>query len=141
MLLGKIRNDDMKKKKKVVLTGGVFDILHIGHLYTLEQAKKYGDFLVVVVGSDEHIIKKGRKPIHSQEYRARMVAALKPVDAAVLGGKDPSKIVEKIRPDVIVYGYDQKPFLKPKGVKIVKLKKRVEEKRFKTNKIIKRLGF
>ncbi len=131
----------MGKKERVVLTGGVFDIIHIGHLYTLEQAKKYGDRLVVVVASDKHIIKKGRRPIHTQKYRAKIVSALKPVDRVVLGGNDPAKVLSKIKPDVIVYGYDQEPFLKPKGARIVKLKKRVDEKQFKTNKIIRKLGF
>lgn len=131
----------MGKKERVVLTGGVFDIIHIGHLYTLEQAKKYGDRLVVVVAGDRHIIKKGRRPIHTQKYRAKIVGALKPVDKVVLGGDDPAKVLSKIKPDVIVYGYDQKPFLKPNGVRIVKLKKRVDEEQFKTNKIIRKLGF
>jgi len=129
------------RKKRVVLTGGVFDVLHAGHLYTLKRAKRYGDYLVVVIASDEHIRKKGREPIHSQKYRAQMVAALKPVDKVVLGGDDPEKIVKKIKPDVIVYGYDQKPFLKPKGVKIVKLKKCIEKNGLKTSKILKRLEF
>ncbi|MEM2908783.1 MAG: adenylyltransferase/cytidyltransferase family protein [Candidatus Bilamarchaeaceae archaeon] len=128
------------RKKKVVLTGGVFDILHAGHLYTLRQAKKYGDYLVVVVAGDRHIKKKGRKPIHSQRYRAMMVSELKPVDKVILGGKNPEKIVKKIKPDVIVYGYDQKPFIKPKGVRIVKLRKYIEKESLKTSKIIKRLG-
>lgn len=125
---------------KIVMTGGVFDILHIGHIYTLTEAKKHGDFLVVVIARDEHISKKGRKPIHSQEYRARMVEALKPVDAVVLGEDDPKKLVELIKPDVIVYGYDQPEFLKPEGVRIVRLKEHVEEEKFKTNRIIKELG-
>ncbi len=128
-----------RAKIKVVLTGGVFDILHLGHLYTLTEAKKYGDFLVVVIASDRHIAKKGRKPIHSQEYRAKMVEALKPVDATVLGEDDPMKIVEMVKPDVIVYGYDQQEFIKPHGVKIVKLKEHIEPEKFKTNKIIKEL--
>jgi rfaE bifunctional protein nucleotidyltransferase chain/domain len=129
-----------RAKIKVVMTGGVFDILHMGHLLTLTEAKKHGDFLVVVVAKDEHISKKGRKPIHSQEYRAKMVEALKPVDAAVLGEDDPKKLVELIKPDVIVYGYDQGEFLKPEGVKIVKLAEHIEPEKFKTNKIIKELG-
>jgi cytidyltransferase-like protein len=129
-----------RAKIRVVLTGGVFDILHLGHLYTLTEAKKYGDFLVVVVARDEHISKKGRKPIHSQEYRAKMVEALKPVDGVVIGQDDPMKIVELIKPDVIVYGYDQEEFLKPEGVKIIKLKKPLEPEKLKTNKIIKELG-
>lgn len=131
----------MKKRKKIVMTGGVFDILHAGHIYTLARAKKYGDYLVVVVANDEHIRKKGRKPIHSQAYRAFMVGAIRYVDKVVLGGKDPNETLKKIKPDVIVYGYDQKPFLKPKGVRIVKLKKGLEKENFKTSKILKKIGF
>jgi len=129
-----------RAKLKVVMTGGVFDILHIGHLLTLTEAKKHGDFLVVVVARDEHISKKGRQPIHSQEYRAKMVEALKPVDAVVLGEEDPKILVEKIKPDVIVYGYDQREFLKPEGVEVIRLKEHIEPEKFKTNKIIKELG-
>jgi len=129
-----------RAKIKVVLTGGVFDILHIGHIYTFNEAKKHGNFLVVVIAQDHMISKKGRKLIHSQDYRAKMVEALKPVDAVVLGTENPMEIVEKIKPDVIVYGYDQTEFLKPEGVKIIKLTEHVEEEKFKTNKIIKELG-
>ena len=66
-----------RAKLKVVLTGGVFDILHIGHILTLEEASKHGDVLVVAVAKDEHIRKKNREPIHAQEYRQRMVGSLK----------------------------------------------------------------
>ncbi|MBN2478054.1 adenylyltransferase/cytidyltransferase family protein [Candidatus Micrarchaeota archaeon] len=124
----------------VVATGGVFDILHIGHIHTLNEAKSFGDVLIVVIAGDEHINKKKRTVIHSQEYRKRMVEFLKPVDSAVLGGKDPLKTFEKINPDIIVYGYDQEPFLKPEGVKIIRLKEKVEPEIFKTSKIIKELG-
>ena len=129
-----------RSKIKVVMTGGVFDILHMGHLFTLSEAKKYGDFLVVVIAKDEHITKKGRTPLHSQEYRAKMVEALKPVDAVVLGEDDPKKLVEQIKPDIIVYGYDQAEFMKPEGVKIIKLREHMEPEKFKTNEIIKKLG-
>lgn len=129
-----------RAKLKVVMTGGVFDILHIGHLFTLTEAKKHGDFLVVVIARDDHIMKKGRKPIHSQEYRAKMVEAFKLVDAVMLGEDDPKALVDKVKPDVIVYGYDQQEFLKPEGIEIVKLKEHIEPEKFKTNEIIKRLG-
>lgn len=128
------------KKQKIVLTGGVFDILHAGHLYTLSEAKKYGGFLVVVVATDDLVTRGKRTPIHSQEYRRMMVSALKPVDLALVGLKKPEQMLKLIKPDVIVYGYDQSPFLEPSGVKIVQLKKSVEKDKFKTNKIIKELG-
>lgn len=133
--------DESRKQLKVVLTGGVFDILHAGHVYTLTEAKKHGDFLVVAVARDEQVKKnKQREPVHSEEYRRRMVDFLKPVDAALIGFEKPEKMLELVKPDVIVYGYDQPVFLEPEGVEIIRLKEHVEEEKFKTNKIIKNLG-
>jgi len=131
---------EFRKRIKVVLTGGVFDILHIGHIHTLNEAKKHGDVLVVAVATDSHIEKKKRKTIHSQEYRAAMVEFLKPVDVALLGKAKPKDLLEFVGPDVIVYGYDQEPFIKPEGVEVVKLSRPVEGEKFKTSKIIEELG-
>ncbi len=133
-------NENERKKIKVVLTGGVFDFLHIGHLLTLTEAKKHGDVLVVAIAKDEQIRKKGREPIHPQEYRKMIVEALKPVDIAISGFDDPNKMLEFVKPDVIVYGYDQKPFLKPEGVKIVHLTNKMDDQKFKSGKIIQSLG-
>lgn len=132
--------DEERKKLRVVLTGGVFDILHIGHILTLQEAKKHGDVLVVAVARDEMIKKKNREPVHDQEYRQIMVGAIKPVDIAISGFEDPHEMIEFIRPDVIVYGYDQKEFLKPEGVEIVKLSRKIDDKKFKTGKILESLG-
>jgi cytidyltransferase-like protein len=132
--------DEFRKKIKVVLSGGVFDILHIGHLYTLKEASKHGDVLVVAIAKDQHIEKKKRKPIHSQEYRLAMVEFLKPVDIALLGMDKPEDLLEYVRPDVLVYGYDQEPFLKPDGVDVVKLDKQIDDKKFKTSRILTELG-
>lgn len=131
---------EYRKKIIVGLTGGVFDILHIGHLYTLSEAKKHCDVLVAVVAQDRHIEKKNRKLIHSQEYRLAMVEFLKPVDAAMLGLDDPKDMLALVMPDVIIYGYDQKEFLKPEGVQVVRLEKRIEEDKFKTSRILSELG-
>lgn len=133
--------DEPRKKLKVVLTGGVFDILHAGHVYTLTEAKKHGDVLVVAVARDEQVKKsKNREPVHSEDYRRKMVEFLKPVDAALVGFENPEKMLGLVNPDVVVYGYDQPAFLEPEGVEIVKLKEHFEEEKFKTNKIIKNLG-
>lgn len=129
-----------RKKIKVGLTGGVFDILHIGHVFTLNEAKKYCDVLVVVIACNKHILNKKRKILHSEKYRAAMVEFLKPVDAVILGCTKYEKTLKYIMPDRIIYGYDQKPFLKPNKIKVIKLKKYVEPKKFKSNKIIKMLG-
>ncbi len=89
---------------------GVFDIIHLGHIHFLEEAKKLGDELVVVVASDTTVRRNKHHPINPAEVRARIVEALKPVDRAVVGHEDdPLRIVEELRPDIIVLGYDQ-PF-------------------------------
>lgn len=129
-----------RMKIRVGLAGGVFDIVHIGHVLTLNEAKKHCDALVVAIARDEMIAKKGRKPVHTQEARAAMVEFLKPVDAVVLGRKDYREILDFVKPDVIIYGYDQEEFAKPAGVEIVKLEKRVEPEKFKSSRIIRELG-
>lgn len=93
-----------------VIATGVFDILHPGHLHFLEEAKKLGDELIVVVARDETVRRSKHNPIMSEEVRRRMVEALKPVDKAVLGYVDDKyRIMEELKPDIIVLGYDQ-PF-------------------------------
>lgn len=94
--------------KKVMATG-VFDILHIGHLYYLSEAKKLGDHLVVVVARDETVKRLKREPIVPEHHRLEMIRALKVVDEAYLGERDDFyRIVEMIKPDIIALGYDQK---------------------------------
>jgi FAD synthetase len=92
-----------------VLTFGAFDILHPGHLYYLEQAKKHGDFLVVVIARDATVRKiKGRYPTMDENDRLKIVSALKIVDKAMLGNKTYDyKIIAQIKPDVVCLGYDQ----------------------------------
>ena len=91
-----------------VMASGVFDLLHIGHLHYLTEAKRLGDELVVVVASDETVRKMKREPIVPQKYRAELVGALKPVDRVVLGNSGDMFItVKKIAPDIIALGYDQ----------------------------------
>ena len=130
-----------REKIKVVLTGGVFDVLHIGHILTLNEAKKHGDVLVVAIAKDEHIRKKKREPVHSQEYRRIMVESIRPVDVAISGFEDPKGMLEFVKPNVIVYGYDQKEFVRPEGVETVKLSKEIDDSKFKTRKILDELGF
>jgi len=93
----------------VVFTNGCFDILHIGHLQTLERAKAEGSRLVVGVNSDESVrhLKGPNRPINPQEDRAKLLAALRPVDAVVIFPEDtPVELLEVIRPDVHVKGGD-----------------------------------
>jgi FAD synthetase len=100
--------DQGRRQIRVVACGGVFDILHPGHGFFLQKSKEYGDVLVVIVARDETVERRKRIPIVPEEQRLEMVRLLKPVDIAVLGGRgDFLKIIEKIRPDVIVLGPDQ----------------------------------
>lgn len=94
-----------------VLATGVFDIIHLGHLHYLEESKKLGDELVVIVATDNTVRRKKHEPITPEAMRLELVAGLKPVDRAVLGrdGADMYEVVTEIRPDVIALGYDQ-PF-------------------------------
>lgn len=92
--------------RRVVATG-TFDILHPGHLYYLEESKKLGDELFVIVARDANVKHKPR-PIIPEDQRLAMVAALKPVDHAMLGDlTDMFLPVEKIHPDVITIGFNQ----------------------------------
>ncbi len=94
---------------KVVLAGGVFDIIHPGHIHTLNAAKDLGDVLVVVVATDKTAEKmKKRLPLHNQDQRKMLVDALSVVDLSVVGHEgDIFKTVEFIRPQIIALGYDQ----------------------------------
>jgi len=105
-----ILTEDGRKEIKIVFTGGVFDIIHLGHITALNEAKSYGDFLVVVVARDETVERmKGRKPLNDEISRLKIVKCLRMVDVALLGDeKNQYKIVEKVKPDVIALGYDQK---------------------------------
>jgi FAD synthetase len=98
---------------RVVLSGGVFDVLHPGHIHFLSHAGKKGDLLVVVLARDALVKRsKGRSPVSSEEDRLLMVSSLRQVDAAVLGsGSRYSDTLEKVSPDVVCLGYDQKPDL------------------------------
>ncbi|MEE9115487.1 MAG: adenylyltransferase/cytidyltransferase family protein [Thermoplasmata archaeon] len=91
-----------------VMASGVFDLIHLGHVHYLEEAKKLGDELVVVVARDSTARKEKHEPITPEEFRRDLVESLKPVDRAVLGGEgDMFKIVEELKPDIIALGYDQ----------------------------------
>ena len=94
---------------KVVLAGGVFDIIHPGHIHTLMAAKDLGDVLVVAIATDKTAEKmKKRRPLHSQDQRKMLVDALSVVDVGIVGNEeDLFKTVDLIRPQIIALGYDQ----------------------------------
>jgi len=90
-----------------VVATGTFDILHPGHLYYLEESRKLGDELYVIVARDANV-KHKPKPIIPEDQRLRMVAALKPVDHAVPGDlHDMFRPIAEIRPDIITLGFNQ----------------------------------
>ena len=97
------------KGKKIVLAGGVFDIIHPGHIHTLNAAKALGGVLVVAIATDKTAQKmKKRPPLHNQELRRELVSCLSMVDKAIVGHEDDIfETVKAIKPDIIVLGYDQ----------------------------------
>lgn len=99
-----------REQIKVVLVGGVFDLLHVGHIHTLKSAKLLGDVLVIVVATDSTVsnLKKNRKIYHDEKSRLELVSSIKFVDKAVIGRKKSIyDTVEYVRPDIIALGYDQ----------------------------------
>jgi FAD synthetase len=92
--------------RRIVATG-TFDLLHPGHLYYLEESRKLGDELWVIVARDSNVKHKPR-PVIPEEHRLTMVAALKPVDHAILGDKtDMFRPIEEIRPEIVTIGFNQ----------------------------------
>lgn len=127
----------------VGLTGGTFDIIHIGHVRTLEEAKKYVDILAVVIARDATVrMLKQRDPLNAEDIRLEIVSNLKPVDVAILGSEEDFMIpVRRINPDIIFLGYDQEmpPPLKGR-IKNIEVKKlNVFYRGYKTSLMIKRL--
>ncbi|PIV18336.1 MAG: D-glycero-beta-D-manno-heptose 1-phosphate adenylyltransferase [Elusimicrobia bacterium CG_4_10_14_3_um_filter_49_12_50_7] len=120
--------------KKVVFTNGCFDIIHSGHVKLLNDAKAFGDILIVGLNESSSVraIKPGR-PVNSFAERAAVLNALKPVDI-IFGFKEttPLAAIKKIKPDILVKGGDWKiseivgaPFVRSRGGKVhtVKLRK------------------
>ena len=97
--------------KKVVFTNGVFDILHVGHLTYLEEARELGDVLIVGVNSDRSVkTNKGdKRPINSEKNRAEMLLGLKFVAFTVIfDEKTPENLLSLLKPDIHVKGGDYK---------------------------------
>ena len=101
--------EKLSSSKKIVLAGGVFDIIHPGHIHTLNAAKALGDVLVVVIATDKTAKKmKNRLPLHNQESRRELVRCLSMVDIAIIGHEENIfETVNEIKPNIIVLGYDQ----------------------------------
>jgi FAD synthetase len=99
-------------KRKIVLASGVFDLLHLGHVKFLEEAKKAGGpdaKLIVIIARDSTVErKKGVKPVIPENRRRALVESLKVVDEALLGYEDfnMERVIRKIKPDIIAVGHD-----------------------------------
>ncbi len=103
---------EKNKNKNIVFTNGCFDILHLGHVEYLNEARSQGDCLIVAINSDESVrrIKGPDRPINNQDDRAKMLLNLKAVDCVqVFKNEDPLEIIKLIRPKILVKGGDWKP--------------------------------
>lgn len=102
--------DLQRQGRTVVFTNGVFDILHPGHVRYLADARALGDALIVGVNADASVrrLSKGpERPIHPEQERAEVLAALACVDAVVIFGEDtPHAVIAAVQPDVLVKGAD-----------------------------------
>ncbi len=132
-----------------VLATGTFEILHPGHLLYLEEAKKLGDELFVIVARDVNVKKRKRTLIIPEEQRLKMVSALKVVDKAILGSeKNMYEPLYSIKPDIITIGYDQdfdegklEQELRKRGFnsKVIRIKKHNSNAFCKAEEIIKHI--
>src|SRR5690349_12944237 len=95
------------QNKKIVFTNGCFDLLHVGHVRYLQEAKKLGDILVIGVNSDASVrrLKGPTRPVQSENDRAEILAALGCVDFTVIFTEDtPKNLIETVAPDILVKG-------------------------------------
>ena len=109
--IAEIANELRYNKKTVGFTNGCFDILHAGHVSYLKKAKELADVLILGLNSDSSIrrIKGKTRPINSENDRAVVAAALESVDFVVIFGEDtPQKLIELIKPDILIKGADWK---------------------------------
>lgn len=108
-----INNEELSlidwENKKIVFTNGCFDVLHIGHISSLQAAKQLGDILVVGLNSDKSVkqLKGASRPFNRQEYRAELLAALEFVDyICIFDELTPEKLIKELKPDILVKGKD-----------------------------------
>ena len=135
-----------RRALKVVLAGGVFDVIHPGHIYTLKSSKALGDVLIVSVARDKTVLaNKGHMPINSESERVELVSSIKYVDLALLGSESSIyDVVEAVRPDIIAIGYDQKhnedelrSESEKRGVKVKVVRLETPKPHLKTSTILK----
>ena len=97
------------ERKKIVFTNGCFDLLHVGHIRYLAQAKKLGDFLIIGLNSDSSVkeLKGEDRPINSFEDRATLLSAIESVDSVIMFEEQtPENLIKEIVPDILVKGGD-----------------------------------
>ena len=108
-LLKKQLNKLKTKQKKIVLVHGVFDLVHLGHIYYFQEAKSYGDVLVVSLTSDKFVNKGLNKPYFNEKDRLNFLSQLSLVDYVYCNNeKDASNIIKHLKPDFYVKGPDYK---------------------------------
>jgi rfaE bifunctional protein nucleotidyltransferase chain/domain len=104
-----VLDKERRAGKKIVFTNGVFDLLHLGHIRYLRDAKALGDLLVVALNSDSSVerLKGARRPLLPLAERAKIIAAIEPVDFVTSFDEDtPAEIIRELLPDVLVKGGD-----------------------------------
>ncbi|MCX6835130.1 MAG: D-glycero-beta-D-manno-heptose 1-phosphate adenylyltransferase [candidate division Zixibacteria bacterium] len=109
--IARLADELRHRKRKIVFSNGVFDILHRGHVEYLAKAKSLGDVLIVGLNSDASVrrLKGKTRPVQSQRDRAAILSALRSVDFVVMFGEDrPDRLIEQVKPDVLVKGADYK---------------------------------
>ena len=98
-----------RSAKKIVFTNGCFDLLHVGHVRYLQQARKLGDLLVVGINSDDSVrrLKGPTRPVQNERDRGEILSALGCVDYVCLFAEDtPLKLIELVRPNILAKGGD-----------------------------------
>lgn len=101
-----------QQNKKVVFTNGCFDLLHVGHVRYLQEAKSLGDFLVVGINTDRsvQVLKGPTRPIQNENDRAEILSSLAAVDLVVIFDEEtPAELIQVVKPHFLVKGGDWKP--------------------------------
>jgi D-beta-D-heptose 7-phosphate kinase/D-beta-D-heptose 1-phosphate adenosyltransferase len=146
--LKKILVTHQKEGKKIVFTNGCYELIHVGHVRYLEEAKRYGDILVVAVNSDSSVkqLKGDKRPLIPEQERAEVLSALSCVDYVVIFDElDPHEIITYLKPNVLVKGGDWtvdtiigRDIVEASGGKVISLPY-IEGPSASTSKIIERI--
>lgn len=105
-------NELKSQGKRIIFTNGCFDILHLGHVSYLKQAKELGDILVLALNTDDSVkkLKGDSRPINNQQDRALVINELKSIDYVTFFSEDtPYNIIKTLKPNIIAKGGDYSP--------------------------------